>query len=96
MIQMGLQLKICINCNPMSKTNRAPFDLTTEAESELISGFNVEYAAGPFIIFFLEYAIIMNIFTTILFLGAFHNPRILELYTTNFIIKTLLLTVFSL
>uniref|UniRef100_A0A8C6CYB0 NADH-ubiquinone oxidoreductase chain 1 n=1 Tax=Moschus moschiferus TaxID=68415 RepID=A0A8C6CYB0_MOSMO len=63
--------------------------------SELVSGFNVEYAAGPFALFFIaEYAniIIINIFTTILFLGAFHNPYIPELYTINFIIKSLLLT----
>nr|WEY28751.1 NADH dehydrogenase subunit 1 [Balaenoptera musculus] len=78
----------------LAETNRAPFDLT-EGESELVSGFNVEYAAGPFALFFLaEYAniIMMNMFTTILFLGTFHNPCNPELYTTNLIIKTLLLT----
>eukprot|EP00069_Balaena_mysticetus_P010701 bmy_06835T0 len=67
----------------------------TKGESELVSGFNVEYAAGPFTIFFLaEYAniIIINIFTTILFLGSFHNPYTPELYTIHFIIKTLLRT----
>nr|YP_007626628.1 NADH dehydrogenase subunit 1 [Rusa alfredi]AEP22144.1 NADH dehydrogenase subunit 1 [Rusa alfredi] len=79
----------------LAETNRAPFDLT-EGESELVSGFNVEYAAGPFALFFMaEYAniIMMNIFTTILFLGAFHNPVLPELYTINFIIKSLLLTI---
>nr|YP_232833.1 NADH dehydrogenase subunit 1 [Cervus nippon centralis]BAD95762.1 NADH dehydrogenase subunit1 [Cervus nippon centralis] len=78
----------------LAETNRAPFDLT-EGESELVSGFNVEYAAGPFALFFMaEYAniIMMNIFTTILFLGAFHNPVLPELYTINFIMKSLLLT----
>nr|AVM38334.1 NADH dehydrogenase subunit 1 [Balaenoptera borealis]AVM38347.1 NADH dehydrogenase subunit 1 [Balaenoptera borealis] len=78
----------------LAETNRAPFDLT-EGESELVSGFNVEYAAGPFALFFLaEYAniIMMNMLTAILFLGAFHNPYNPELYTTNLIIKTLLLT----
>nr|ANE14874.1 NADH dehydrogenase subunit 1 [Canis lupus familiaris]ANE15095.1 NADH dehydrogenase subunit 1 [Canis lupus familiaris]ANE15394.1 NADH dehydrogenase subunit 1 [Canis lupus familiaris]ANE15407.1 NADH dehydrogenase subunit 1 [Canis lupus familiaris]ANE17029.1 NADH dehydrogenase subunit 1 [Canis lupus familiaris] len=79
----------------LAETNRAPFDLT-EGESELVSGFNVEYAAGPFALFFLaEYAniIMMNILTTILFLGAFHNPFMPELYSINFTMKTLLLTI---
>nr|WJQ23239.1 NADH dehydrogenase subunit 1 [Felis catus] len=78
----------------LAETNRAPFDLT-EGESELVSGFNVEYAAGPFALFFLaEYAniIMMNILTTILFFGAFHSPYMPELYTINFTAKTLLLT----
>nr|YP_009872237.1 NADH dehydrogenase subunit 1 [Otaria byronia]QKS34366.1 NADH dehydrogenase subunit 1 [Otaria byronia]QQW47920.1 NADH dehydrogenase subunit 1 [Otaria byronia] len=79
----------------LAETNRAPFDLT-EGESELVSGFNVEYAAGPFALFFLaEYAniIMMNIFTTTLFLGAFHSPYMPELYTINFTLKTLTLTI---
>nr|AGS07170.1 NADH dehydrogenase subunit 1 [Myotis emarginatus]AGS07171.1 NADH dehydrogenase subunit 1 [Myotis emarginatus]AGS07172.1 NADH dehydrogenase subunit 1 [Myotis emarginatus]AGS07173.1 NADH dehydrogenase subunit 1 [Myotis emarginatus] len=78
----------------LAETNRAPFDLT-EGESELVSGFNVEYAGGPFALFFLaEYAniIMMNALTIILFLGAYNNPMFSELYTTNFAIKTLLFT----
>lgn len=56
----------------LAETNRAPFDLT-EGESELVSGYNVEYSAMTFAMFFLgEYThiILMSAMTTILFLGG--------------------------
>nr|AGL61246.1 NADH dehydrogenase subunit 1 [Varanus marmoratus]AGL61247.1 NADH dehydrogenase subunit 1 [Varanus marmoratus]AGL61248.1 NADH dehydrogenase subunit 1 [Varanus marmoratus]AGL61249.1 NADH dehydrogenase subunit 1 [Varanus marmoratus] len=77
----------------LAETNRAPFDLT-EGESELVSGFNVEYAGGPFALFFLaEYTniISMNLLTCILFInpGPTQHP---ELFLINLITKTLLLS----
>nr|YP_009493370.1 NADH dehydrogenase subunit 1 [Echinaster brasiliensis]AWK29634.1 NADH dehydrogenase subunit 1 [Echinaster brasiliensis] len=56
----------------LAETNRAPFDLT-EGESEIVSGYNVEYAGGPFAIFFIsEYAsiIFMNLLSSLLFFGG--------------------------
>ena len=60
----------------LAETNRHPFDLP-EAEAELVSGYNVEYSAMTFALFFLgEYAnmILMTGMTTILFLGGWLPP----------------------
>ncbi len=60
----------------LAETNRSPFDLP-EAEAELVAGYNVEYSAMTFALFFLgEYAamILMCAMTTILFLGGWLPP----------------------
>ena len=56
----------------LAETNRHPFDLP-EAESELVSGYNVEYSAVTFSLFFLgEYSniLLMSTFSSLLFLGG--------------------------
>jgi NADH-quinone oxidoreductase subunit H len=56
----------------LAETNRPPFDLP-EAEAELVSGYNVEYSAVGFALFFIaEYGniLMMSGLTVILFLGG--------------------------
>lgn len=60
----------------LAETNRTPFDLP-EGESELVGGYNVEYSAMTFALFFLgEYAnmILMSGMTSVLFLGGWLPP----------------------
>nr|ALO76453.1 NADH deshydrogenase subunit 1 [Asthenopholis sp. AST01] len=56
----------------LAETNRTPFDFA-EGESELVSGFNVEYSSGGFaLIFMAEYSSIlfMSMLCVLLFLGG--------------------------
>nr|AML26184.1 NADH dehydrogenase subunit 1 [Scolytinae sp. BMNH 1274291] len=59
----------------LAETNRSPFDFA-EGESELVSGFNVEYSSGSFAMIFLaEYASIlfMSVFFSLSVLGGLLN-----------------------
>nr|YP_009311489.1 NADH dehydrogenase subunit 1 [Tampichthys ipni]BAV70392.1 NADH dehydrogenase subunit 1 [Tampichthys ipni] len=79
----------------LAETNRAPFDLT-EGESELVSGFNVEYAGGPFTLLFLaEYSniLLMNTLSAVLFLGTSYFTYMPELTTIGLMAKAVLLSV---
>nr|YP_010744254.1 NADH dehydrogenase subunit 1 [Epicauta obscurocephala]WET56779.1 NADH dehydrogenase subunit 1 [Epicauta obscurocephala] len=56
----------------LAETNRTPFDFA-EGESELVSGFNIEYSSGGFALIFLaEYSSIlfMSMICVLLFLGG--------------------------
>lgn len=69
----------------LAETNRHPFDLP-EAEAELVSGYNVEYSAMTFALFFLgEYAnmLMMCSVSSILFLGGWLPP--LNIFPLSFL-----------
>uniref|UniRef100_A0AAU7GGI0 NADH-ubiquinone oxidoreductase chain 1 n=1 Tax=Cardipennis shaowuensis TaxID=342701 RepID=A0AAU7GGI0_9CUCU len=67
-----LPMSIMWVVSSLAETNRSPFDFA-EGESELVSGFNVEYSSGGFaLIFMAEYASIlfMSMVCALLFMGA--------------------------
>nr|QZI85930.1 NADH dehydrogenase subunit 1 [Aclees taiwanensis] len=71
-IFLMLPLSIMWLVSSLAETNRSPFDFA-EGESELVSGFNVEYSSGGFAMIFLaEYASIlfMSMACSMLFLGG--------------------------
>ena len=85
-----LPIFIIFYISMLAETNRHPFDLP-EAEAELVSGYNVEYSAMTFALFFLgEYAnmLLMSTFSSILFLGGW-LPLINNLYFNSIIPSTI-------
>lgn len=80
----------------LAETNRTPFDLP-EAESELVSGYNVEYSSIGFTLFFLaEYSniILMSSIIVILFLGGWLFPITILSSALCFSFKLLLIMFF--
>nr|CAQ37685.1 NADH dehydrogenase subunit I [Rhodnius stali] len=71
-IFFSFPLFFCWFSSCLAETNRSPFDFA-EGESELVSGFNVEYSSGGFAFIFLsEYMniIFMSLLSCIIFLGC--------------------------
>nr|WKW76341.1 NADH dehydrogenase subunit 1 [Teinopalpus aureus]WLF86378.1 NADH dehydrogenase subunit 1 [Teinopalpus aureus]WLN31369.1 NADH dehydrogenase subunit 1 [Teinopalpus aureus] len=68
-----LPLSLCWFSSSLAETNRTPFDFA-EGESELVSGFNVEYSSGGFALIFLaEYSSIlfMSLLFVLIYLGGY-------------------------
>nr|YP_002229138.1 NADH dehydrogenase subunit 1 [Corydalus cornutus]ACH89987.1 NADH dehydrogenase subunit 1 [Corydalus cornutus] len=79
-ISLPLALVWLASC--LAETNRTPFDFA-EGESELVSGFNVEYSSGGFALIFLaEYASIlfMSMLFVLMFMGG-------DVYSFMFYVK---------
>nr|QNG56300.1 NADH dehydrogenase subunit 1 [Palaestes freyreissi] len=86
-IMIPLCLMLLVVC--LAETNRTPFDFA-EGESELVSGFNVEYSSGGFAMIFLaEYSSIlfMSMLCSMLFLGG-------DIITMFFFLKIVFLSFF--
>nr|YP_009695026.1 NADH dehydrogenase subunit 1 [Abscondita terminalis]QEJ81525.1 NADH dehydrogenase subunit 1 [Abscondita terminalis]QRG30028.1 NADH dehydrogenase subunit 1 [Abscondita terminalis] len=76
-IFISLPLSMIWFVSSLAETNRTPFDFA-EGESELVSGFNVEYSGGGFaLIFMAEYASIL--FMSMLFVFLFLSGSLTNL-----------------
>nr|YP_009261609.1 NADH dehydrogenase subunit 1 [Evergestis junctalis]AKJ25909.1 NADH dehydrogenase subunit 1 [Evergestis junctalis] len=67
-------LSLCWFSSSLAETNRTPFDFA-EGESELVSGFNVEYSSGGFAMIFLaEYSSIlfMSLLFVLIYMGGYN------------------------
>nr|ACI02084.1 NADH dehydrogenase subunit 1 [Luehdorfia chinensis]ANW48041.1 NADH dehydrogenase subunit 1 [Luehdorfia chinensis] len=68
-----MPLSLCWMSSSLAETNRTPFDFA-EGESELVSGFNIEYSSGGFALIFLaEYTSIlfMSMLFILMYVGGY-------------------------
>nr|ALO70985.1 NADH deshydrogenase subunit 1 [Pselaphinae sp. 3 EF-2015] len=87
LIYLCLPMAMILFVSGLAETNRTPFDFA-EGESELVSGFNVEYSSGGFALIFLaEYSSIlfMSMLFSLMFLGG-------DFYSWIFYLKILFLS----
>nr|ANW48056.1 NADH dehydrogenase subunit 1 [Papilio xuthus] len=68
-----MPLSLCWLSSSLAETNRTPFDFA-EGESELVSGFNVEYSSGGFTLIFLSECasiLFMSMLFILLYVGGY-------------------------
>nr|YP_009540710.1 NADH dehydrogenase subunit 1 [Arcyptera meridionalis]AYQ22798.1 NADH dehydrogenase subunit 1 [Arcyptera meridionalis] len=86
-IILSFPLALACFASCLAETNRTPFDFA-EGESELVSGFNIEYGAGGFTLIFLaEYTsiVFMSMLLVLIFLGG-------DFYSFIFYIKLVIMS----
>ena len=86
--RFGLVYLFCLFfVSVLAETNQHPFDLP-EAEAELVSGYNVEYSAMGFALFFLGESgsmILMSALTVLFFVGGLLAPFGLHVFDGPFV-----------